>query len=215
MISGVRAFACSGALGGTASSKAEPPFEIFEYNSAWLATPNRVGFMGQSFGPVIVGVFQERTIRTDNAGTNYGQLINNKFTGASTSEVSGVSFPNLTNLPGISGSVLWRFRESSNTAVQTQNGFLRVVRFTSDIPVNGLKPLNIDIRAYKVQDTHGNAGGTSWTQLSDGLGGGSDLSLSNHTSPVTVHDFPVAISASPQAVGTNTAFGFLIQLEYL
>lgn len=212
MISGIRVLMCSGVLGGLTTQ--EPP-DIWAYDSNFQSSPNRIGFMSQAFGPVIVGDYQNRTIRTDNAGTNFGQLINVKYVSSTAAEVSGVPFPNPADIPGSSGTVLLRFKEPNGTAVQTQNGFFRAIRFSSNIPANGLKPLNIDIRGLRIKDTHGNAGQSSWTQLADGLGGGSDITLPNHTSAVNIHDYVMAISASPQAAGTNTAFGFLSQLEYL
>lgn len=212
MVSGIRYLFASGCFGGI--SVQEPP-DIFQYDANFQSDPNRIGFMGATFGPVIVGTYQERSIRTNNAGTNFGQLINVKYTSNTAAEVSGVPFPNITDLPGASGTVLLRFKEPSNTAVMTQNGFFRAIRFSGTTPINGLKPLNIDIRAFKAKDTHGNAGDSAWTQLADGVGGGSDLSLTNHSSAVSIHDYPIAVSATPQAAGTNTSFGFLSQLEYL
>jgi hypothetical protein len=218
MISGIRFFGCSGAMGGTPSSRPEPNLELFQYNASFQSSPNRIGFFGSAgapSSPVVVGEYQNRTHRTNSAGADLGVLINVKYTGSSDAQVSGVSYPNIEDLPGASGTLLMRFREASDSAVLTQNGFLRAIRFVANIPDITLKPLNIDIRAFKAADTQGNAGDSSWTQLADGAGAGSDLTLSNHTSSQTVHDYVVAVSVSPQTVGTKVDFGFLAQLEYL
>jgi len=219
MVSGIRFSACSGILGGVTFDDFGPdlPLEIFQYNSSFQSDPNRIGFFGAAGSPasVIVGQYQDRTHRTNNAGADLGFMINVKFAGASDAAVSGVSFPNIEDLPGASGTLLMRFREASDTLVITQNGFLRAVRFVSNEPNDGLRPLNIDIRGFQAADTHGNAGDSTWTQMADGAGAGSDLSLSNQTGETSVHDWVVALSASPTAIGTNIAFGFLAQIEFL
>jgi hypothetical protein len=219
MVSGVRISACSGVMGGLTYDDFGPdlPIEIFAYNSSFQSDPNRLGLFGVTGAPaaVIVGQYQSRTHRTNNVGADLGTFINVKFTGSSDAEVSGVSFPNIEDLPGESGTLLMRFREESDTLVITQNGFLRAVRFVANEPDEGLRPLNIDIQGFQAADTHGNAGDSTWTQMSDGVGGGSDLSLSNQAGETSVHDWVVAISASPTAVGTNTSFGFLAQVEFL
>lgn len=219
MVSGIRFSAASGIQGGVTFDDFGPdlPLEIFQYNSDFQSDPNRIGFFGAAGAPaaVIVGQYQDRTHRTNNAGTDLGFMINVKFTGASDAAVSGVSFPNIEDLPGESGTLLMRFREASDSLVITQNGFLRAIRFVTNEPDETLRPLNVDIQGFAAADTHGNAGDSSWTQMSDGAGGGSDLSLSNQTGETSVHDWVVALSASPTAVGTNVGFGFLAQVEFL
>lgn len=219
MVSGIRFGACSGIQGGLTYADWGPdvPQEIFAYNSSFQSDPNRVGFFGSAGAPasVIIGQYQDRTHRTNNTGADLGIMINVKFTGASDAAVSGVAFPNVEDLPGASGTLLMRFRDATDTLVITQNGFLRAIRFVTNEPNDGLKPLNVDIRGFQAADTHGNAGNSSWTQMSDGAGAGSDLSLANQTGETSVHDWFIALSASPQAVGTNAAFGFLAQIEFL
>lgn len=220
MVSGIRFSACSGIQGGITFDDFGPdlPLEIFQYNSSFLATQNRMGFFGLAgapSSPVIVGQYQDRTHVTDNAGTDFGVMINVKFTGASDASVSGVSFPNIEDLPGASGTLLLRFREAADTLVVTQNGLFRAIAFVADEPNTGVRPSDIEIQAFAAADTHGNAGDSSWTQIADGTAGGSDLSLSNQTGETSVHDYVVAVSATPQTIGTKTAFGFFVQIEFL
>jgi hypothetical protein len=219
MVSGIRFSACSGIQGGITFDDFGPdlPLEIFAYNSSFQSSPNRIGFFGLTGAPasVIVGQYQQRTHRTNSVGSDLGVMINVKFTGASDAEVSGVPFPNIEDLPGQSGTILMRFREASDTLVVTQNGFLRAIRLVTNEPNDGLRPLNVDIRGFQAADTHGNAGDSTWTQMSDGAGAGSDLSLANQIGETSVHDWIVALSASPTAIGTNTAFAFLAQIEFL
>jgi len=219
MASGIRFGACSGVNGGITYDDFGPdiPTEIFQLNFSFDADPNRIGFFGENGPPaaVILTEYQDRTHRTNKSGSDLGALINVKYVDANTASVSGVNFPNITDLPGSSGTLLLRFREENDVPVVTQNGYLRATRIVSNVVNEGLKPLNVSIFGFQAADTHGNAGDTSWTEMSDGVGGGSDLAFANQTGLANVHDWVVALSVSPQAVGTNTDFAFWAQVEFL
>jgi len=104
MVSGIRFSACSGIQGGITYDDFGPdlPLEIFAYNSSFQSDPNRIGFFGEAGAPasVIVGAYQDRTHRSNNAGGDLGFMINVKFAGVSDAAVSGVSYPNIEDLPG-------------------------------------------------------------------------------------------------------------------
>lgn len=223
MVSGIRFFACSGAMGNTVASlyaagKATIGLEIFNMEAGATHSPNRMGFFGVNGAPnsaVIVGQYQDRTHRTDHVGSNLGVMINAKFTAASTVEHSGVPFTGgFSNIPRESGTLLCRFTEPNNAAVTTTNATFRAVNFNAGSGVPNIADLasNITVKAAQLQDTSGNAANSSWTTISSG---GAALSLNDQSLSAHVHDFHLLVSGSPTAAGRNIAFGYYVQLEFL
>ena len=224
MVSGVRFFGASGCQGNTVASlyangQATPRFEIFNLEAGATNNPNRMGFFGINGAPnsaVIVGQYQDRTHVCDELGVNFGALINVKFTGTSTASVSGVPFTaGLTNIPQASGTLLCRFTEPNGTAVITQNATFRAINLTagSGAPnVADLVSAGVLIKAAQLADTQGYAGNTSWSNIDST---GSALALNAQNGTAHVHDFHLIISGTPTAAGRKTAFGYLLQLEYL
>ena len=145
-------------------------------------------------------------------------MINVKYTGATSASVSGVALTStghtLATIPQSSGTLLCRFREPNNTAVITQQATFRAVAFNASSGVPDISSLaaNITIQAAQLQDTSGNAGDSSWSQISSG---GAALSLADQALETHIHDFHMIISGSPTAAGRNTSFGYWIQLEFL
>lgn len=221
MVSGIRFFACSGAMGGTPSTRATPNLEIFNFEIGATNSPNRMGFFGSAGAPnsaVVVGLYQDRTHRVDHLGVDFGQMINVKYTGATSASVSGVAISvtghTLATIPQTSGTLLARFTEPNNTAVVTQTATFRAVDFDagSGVPNIGDLATGITIQAAQLQDTAGNAGDSSWSEISDG---GAALSLADQSLSTHVHDFHLIISGSPEAAGRKINFGYYLQLEFL
>ncbi len=220
MVSGVRFFACSGAMGGTPSTRATPNIEIFNFEIGATNSPNRMGFFGSAGAPnsaITVGAYQDRTHRVDHLGVDLGQMINVKYTGATAASVSGVPLTStghtLDTIPQTSGTLLARFTESSNTAVITQSATFRAVNFNagSGVPDVGDLATGIVVQAAQLQDTSGNAGDSSWTLISSG---GGALSLADQALSTAVHDFHLIVSGSPQTAGRKINFGYYLQLEF-
>lgn len=236
MVSGIRFFPCSGALGGTgniggggtatlyALGRAEPLFEIFNFEIGATDSPNRMGFFGANGAPnsaVIVGQYQDTTFRTDHIGTQLGEMINNKFVGASLVQVSGTFGANgvlgsvaPSVVPSVSGTLLCRFTEPNGTAVITQQATFRAVNFDAGSGVPDITDLatGITVQAAQLQDTAGNAADGSWSEVSSG---GAALSLADQSLETHVHDFHLLVSASPSAAGRKINFGYYLQLEFL
>jgi len=221
MVSGIRFFACSGAMGGTPSTRATPNVEIFAFEIGATNSPNRMGFFGSAGAPnsaVIVGQYQDRTHCTDHVGTDRGVMINVKYLGASDASVSGVPLTStghtLASIPQNSGTLLARFTDPTSTAVVTQTATFRAVNFTagSGVPDIGDLASNIVIQAAQLQDTAGNAGDASWSQISSG---GAALALADQSISATVHDFHLIVSGSPSQAGRKIDFGYYLQLEFL
>lgn len=219
MVSGIRFFACSGAMGGTPAGRATPNLEIFNLEAGATNNPNRMGFFGSAGAPtsaVIVGQYQDRTHRCDETGVDFGAMINVKFTGASVASVSGVPFTaGLQNIPGISGTLLCRFTEPNSTAVITQNATFRAINLTpgSGAPSTlDLVSAGVLIKAAQLADTQGFTGNTSWQNIDSS---GSALSLNSQNGTAHVHDFHLIISGTPTAAGRKINFAYYLQLEYL
>lgn len=223
MVSGIRFFACSGAMGNTVASlyangMAEIGLEIFNFEIGATDSPNRLGFFGAAGAPnsaVIVGQYQDRTHRTDHVGSDLGQMINAKYTGASSVEHSGVPFTGgFSNIPRESGTLLCRFREPNDTAVITQSATFRAVNFNASSGVPNINDLasNIVVQAAQLQDTAGNAADATWSEVSSG---GAALGLADQSIESNIHDFHLLVSGSPSAAGRKIDFGYFIQLEFL
>lgn len=226
MVSGIRFFACSGAMGNTVASlytngMATIGLEIFNLEAGATDSPNRLGFFGSAGAPnsaVVVGQYQDRTHRTDHIGTNLGQMINAKYTGATAASISGVPLTStghtLGTIPRESGTLLCRFTEPNNTAVIVQNATIRAVDLTAASGLPDISDLanGITVQAAQLQDTAGNAGDASWSEISSG---GAALGLADQSMLASVHDYHLIISGSPSAAGRKTDFGYYVQLEYL
>lgn len=236
MVSGIRFFACSGAMGqlttgrltpadyyaaggALPADRALPNLEIFQLvPGPVLGVPTRMGFFGSLGAPnsaVIVGQYQDRTHRTDELGTDFGAMVNGKFTGASTVEHSGVPFTGgFANVPGESGTLLARFTEENFTAVITQSATFRAVNLNAvdAMPDVGDLATGITIQAAQLQDTAGNAADASWSEISSG---GAALSLADQSLEAHIHDFHLLVSGNPTAAGRKTNFGYFLQLEFL
>lgn len=219
MVSGIRFFACSGAMGGTPSTRATPNLEIFNLEAGATNNPNRMGFFGSNGAPnsaIIVGQYQDRTHRCDENGVDFGAMVNVKFTGASTASVSGVPFTaGLPNIPQNSGTLLARFTEPNGTAVITQNATFRAINLTagSGAPnISDLVSAGITIKAAQLADTHGYAGNASWQNIDSS---GSALALNGQSGSAHVHDFHLIVSGTPTAAGRKINFAYYLQLEYL
>jgi hypothetical protein len=217
MTSGIRWAGCSGSMGGQPSNRAFPnSLEIFNMQPGDTTSPLRLGFFGAGGAPnaaVIVGEYQDRTHRTNHNGSDLGVFINQKFSSSTVAIISGVTFPNMTDVPGNSGTLLCRFTEPTAQEVQTQNATFRAIAFNSSSGVPNIDsiPANITIQAFEVKNTVGGTGDGSWTDITSGSNA---LPLDAQAATASVHDFIVGVSASPTTTGTNRDFGFMIRLEY-
>jgi hypothetical protein len=217
MVSGVRFSCASGAFGGQPNNITFPAAaEIFQMQPGDTTSPLRLGFFGPNGAPngsVIINTFQDRTHRTNHVGADLGQFINLKFSSSSVAIVSGVTFPNMQDIPASSGTLLCRFTEPSNSQVSTQNATFRavVLNSASGVPNIDAIPPNLSIKAFELKNTVGGAGNASWSDLTTST---NQLTLNNQNATAMVHDFIVGVSVSPTATGTNRDFGFAVRLEF-
>lgn len=185
MVSGIRFFACSGAMGlfGDKGQKSidqvyderatalldggTPLIEIENFAIGIGQSPNRIGFFGSAGAPnsaVIVGQYQDTTYRTNDQGAEFGEMINAKFVGGTVVDLSGTltdgpmfgSSFDVADVPNTSGTLLCRFVEPNGTLVITQQATFRAVDFGAPGPAAG--------------DPTGSASGVpDLTDLADGI----------------------------------------------
>jgi len=188
-----------------------------------------VGFYGASFGQSVqVGSYQDTTFITNSNGTvNGGQLTKDKYVGTTSGvQINGGATIDLSTVPTISGAINVRF--TFDSYVNTQNGELRIFdRVDPDLDASG-------VTAQVAQICNGGSGvnqstgaaqasHNGWLELA-----GSGLTMTLLASPSTSglspsgsssadarHDWYVAISASPDSIGSKTSFGCYVALEYL
>ena len=198
-----------------------------------------LGFYGGGFGlSVAVGSYQDTTFVTSSDGTTQGiQADNTKWShpnsGILNSASSGIP---LTALPNDYATMNVRFTHTDN--VRVQNAKARVFdRVNIDNAASGVTTKLYEVRhPVRTQSVPGVAGQSSaWTSFTF-ADGGSELSLtaspggsgtnatgagngalttegSSHQS--TRHDWYLAISASPDSIGSKTQYGLYVSLEYL
>lgn len=183
-----------------------------------------IGFFGAG-GPqgvpfaVLVNSYQNKTYITNASGENLGfppygvrgsgQLTNVKFITANTIRVNSDGTVTLLSLPEVSGTLLVRFQSTSS--VQTQNGLLRAVNLSATSGVSSETSLvsNIDIRGAEASKD------STWTQMGGNTAIDNRLFLADHTTPNITHDFHIALSASPEAVGRRNDWGLFFYVEFL
>jgi hypothetical protein len=197
-----------------------------------LGATSGLGFFGSGgFGTSVqVGQYQDTTFISDGSGVTQGpQVDNNKYQG----NVSGVSnngggVIHISGLPLESGTLNVRFTNDSD--VQTQNGELRIydrVAINNDASGVTSQVAQLVQGGSGVEPTTGAA--QTWSAAEDGWlalnGSGTTMTLLNSpgsggqgpsgVGTDTRHDWYTAISASPDSIGSKTAYGLYVELEYL
>lgn len=183
-----------------------------------------VGFYGGGFGySVEVGSYQDSTFITDSAGTIQGPQINNiKWMNAASGIINGASSGvALTAIPNSLATLNIRFTNA--TAVNTQNAKLRIYDRTSiNNPASGVTCKVAQLIHPGATQINTGSGDTTWnTPAGSGVvvdlvssPGLSGLRPSGASSADTTHDYYVAISASPDSIGSKTQFALYCELEY-
>lgn len=188
-----------------------------------------LGFYGDAgFGAsVLVGAWQGHTYITDSAGVNLGpEAANVKYLNAQSGILgqtgSGIA---LTAIPNDQATLNIRFTNSS--PVQATNVQLYIYdRTNPNNPASGVTTMVAEIIHPGNTQANTGSGDSSWIEP-----GGSGVVVSLSPSPGTSgqyagngsnslwddtqHDWYVAISASPDSIGSKTLYGLYVSLEYL
>lgn len=186
-----------------------------------------LGFYGAGFGnSVPVGEYQTTTFITNGAGTSEGPQVNNiKWTHAGSGEINGSGqSKKLTEIPNYLATLNPRFTHGS--AVQVTNVKARIYdRSNIDRGASGVTTKMAELIHPAVTQSDTGSGDTTWaTPVGSsvivslapcpGLSGLYAGNGSNSTVSATRHDWYLAISASPDSVGSKTLYGFYMELEY-
>ncbi len=184
-----------------------------------------LGFYGGGFGTsVAVGSFQDRTFITNANGTAEGPEADNvKWTHNSSGLLgqAGVSLL-LQNIPNERATLNIRFTHA--TAVKTQNGEVRIYdRSSIANPPSGLQCRVAELIHPDPVQQAGGSGDTTWIWASGdnptvpivSSPGQSGESPSSSNTTEMRHDWFLAISASPDSIGSKTQFALYVSIEYL
>lgn len=189
-----------------------------------------LGFYGASFGSSVeVGSYQTTTYVTDANGTSQGPAADNvTWSHQESGTINGATLLELQSIPNKDTTLNIRF--TNDTAVKTQNINLLIYdRVTTTDNASGVTTKIAEI--IHPNDTEGatGSGDTAWHTASGSPGVPSNVSLA--PSPGTSgaypggtdtsdrqdvrHDWYVALSASPDSIGSKTNYGLYVSLEYL
>ncbi len=187
-----------------------------------------LGFYGAGFGQSVdVSAYQGTTFITNGAGTAQGAQVNNikyenTLSGFLGSATSGVL---LTQMPNYLATLNIRFTHGS--AIKAQNTVVRIYdRSNINNDASGVTTKVAElIHPDTVQNNNG-SGDTTWLTPhgsavtvslapSPGYSGLYAGNGANSTRSDTQHDWYLAISASPDSIGSKTLYGLYISTEYL
>ena len=187
-----------------------------------------LGFFGNSgFGSSVeVGEYQDATHITDGNGlTNGGQVTNVKWSHANSGTLDGPNTYALQDIPHRLATLNIRFTHTS--AVKTQNAKLRIYdRSAINNDPSGVTCKVADIwgHPHPTAETANQGSGDSSWNTPKGSGVIMDLVASpgnsgqrpNGANTTEIrHDWYVAMSASPDSIGSKTQFGLYVECEYL
>lgn len=202
--------------------------QIDFYADTFNLNGSGLGFYGAAFGQSVdVGSYQNTTFITNGNGTAQGQQTNNirylnTASGYLGSATSGVK---LTEMPNYMATLNVRF--SNGVAVKAQNVKCRIYDRTSiNNPASGVTTKVAELIHPATTQTNVGSGDTTWLTPagssvivdlapSPGYSGLYAGNGSNSTRSDTQHDWYLAISASPDSIGSKTMYGLYVSLEYL
>lgn len=187
-----------------------------------------LGFYGAGFGQSVnVGEWQDTTFITNSNGTAQGPQVNNlKYVNTMSGIINGASSGVLlTQMPNYLATLNIRFTHS--TAVQIQNVKLRIYdRSNINNPASGVTTKVAELIHPDIIQNNNGSGDTTWhtpagsatimdLAPSPGYSGIYAGNGSNSTRADTRHDHFIAISASPDSIGSKNLYGLYCSLEYL
>ena len=187
-----------------------------------------VGFFGNSgFGSsVSVGSYQDSTYITNSNGTIAGASLNNiKYSHPNSGIVNGIGSPSGLNLQAITNAqASLNVRFSHSSPVATQNVKLRIYdRANINNPASGVTTKVAEIIHPTTTNALDGSGSASW-QTPAGSGtivdlvsspGMSGLRPDGSGTTSSRHDWYLALSASPDSIGSKTQYAMWVELEYL
>lgn len=167
-----------------------------------LGATDKLGLYGSAFGDAVtVGSYQDSTHIENSGGTQQctTHINNNKYIASGSIQINGGGTETLngTNLATTECTLKINFSHGSSVITSS------ATFWAYDGSTQSAVPTNITFQCAEQADT-------AWTNAE---GSGAAMTLDDNTT-ATSHDFYLAISASPEAVGNLIAFGLTIQLTY-
>jgi len=190
-----------------------------------------LGFYGTSFGSSVqVGAYQNSTFITDGNGTEEGPQVDNlEWVHPDSGSINGLGAITLRSIPNMHATLNPRFTHGS--AVQVQNVKARIYDRTNiDNPATGVTTQVAELIHIDNDNDDNGSGDLTWIEITPINGGnGTIVDLANSpgeeglfagngevsTRADTQHDWYIALSASPDSIGSKTLYGFYIELEFL
>jgi hypothetical protein len=167
-----------------------------------------IGLFGSTFGQSTnVGSYQDSTYETDSNGTQQGKTLSNiKWAHAQSGYVNGANLLNLLAIPNTDSTINIRFTHTSQVSLVNARLWITDRSSTTGIPAGVTTKISQLIHTGVSQVANG-LGNSTWSTL----GGTGYLSLSNSpgsgllavTGANARHDFFIAVSQSPDSVGSK------------
>lgn len=182
-----------------------------------------IAFMGSSFGSSVdVAAYQTTSWISNSNGTAQGPQLNNiAWTHPNSGSINGGASIAVSGIPNYLATINPRFTHS--TAIKTQNVKFRVYdRVSINNDPSGVLCKVAELIHPETSQAVPGSGANSWSTptgssnimslaSSPGLSG---LSPNGPSTTDMTHDWYLAISASPNSIGSKTFAGYL-SLEYL
>lgn len=161
-----------------------------------------IAFSDGTFGhPIQVGSYNDGTHVRSSSGVDdsaSNSPHNTKYLTSTTMSLDGGSSANLSTLTTANAPLKITITESVAITVTD----IKMYAYDGTTTTNAPSGMNV----YLAEQ-----GDSSWTQAH---GSGNALTLDNHSTAATTHDFYVAISASPTSVGVKSANKVRIEFVY-
>ena len=161
-----------------------------------------IAFSNGTFGqPIQVGSYNDKTHVRTSGGTDKSTSNsphNTKYLTSTTMSLNGGASANLSTLTTANSPLKITVSESTNITVTD----IKMYAYDGTTTTNAPSGMNV----YLAEQ-----GDSSWTQAH---GSGNALTLNNHSTAATSHDFYVAISASPTSVGVKSANKLRLEFVY-
>jgi hypothetical protein len=200
----------------------------FRSNEGFTIGSSGLGFFGAAgFGASVkIGEYQDRTYITNSNGTAQGAEVDNTKWSHSSSGIigpgaSGVSI-NLQNIPNYQSTLNIRFTHGS--VIQTQNAVVQIYDRvdTANSPSGVTCKVAEIIHPETLQSVTG-SGDSTWITPSGSTTtvplvsspGVSGIRPNGSSTSGIQHDWYLAVSASPNSIGSKDDFGLYFSVEYV
>lgn len=170
-------------------------------NDLAIGATDIVGFYGATFDTAIEVSSYQTTTHVENSSNVHqcttAHLSNTKYLGAALVDINGGGSEDVANILTSECALKINFSDASSVTT-TSNTF-----WADDGATSTAVPTNVTFQALEQGDA-------AWTNAE---GSAAALTINDDTA-ATSHDYYIAVSASPEAVGDLEAFRLQIQLTY-